>query len=553
MFGRRDRTPTARTSATCLAALSFAVVVTCALGVRADVTLPNALVVPRDSANGEVQLYTFFTNQGEAIDWQKDAHDVPDTFSPLCEFTATLLLHEAGADLGVGWYNVVPGAVTPPTEAEIYQVVAPGAPIGSTVSGTSIRADPNYKGGLIGFALKKPGAPPPHYTESKWNTQCTSGACAATPGPWILAVKYLSTKTPNSYYIAFEDGSTSATGWSNDGDYNDDVFLFTGIQCGGAGEPCTVDGQKGACADGLTECDAAGALVCKQLVQPMDERCDAADNDCDDKFDEGDELCKVGLVCVRGSCVPKCGTEFPCFGDDTCEMGKCVNPRCVGVTCDEGKACRAGECLAPCDGIVCPSPKICRVGACVDPCEGVTCAADLVCDGGVCVQNCSCQGCSMGRACDAKSGKCVDPGCEMMSCPDGEACIAGACADPCDGAKCPSGQVCQAGDCVDAPDGNGGKVTTGGSGGSAGGGTTNVGGASGASGAAGTAGDGGTGGATGTGGSGGAHRRSAGGGDSGGCVVHARGEHARSVAWLWLPALLWLRRYRARRRSASSW
>ena len=40
----------------------------------ATVTQPNGLVVPLDSMNGEVQLYTLFTNLGEAIDWKTDAH-----------------------------------------------------------------------------------------------------------------------------------------------------------------------------------------------------------------------------------------------------------------------------------------------------------------------------------------------------------------------------------------------------------------------------------------------------------------------------------------------
>ena len=38
-------------------------------------------------------------------------------------------------------------------------------------------------------------------------------------------------------YVAFEDGDTSSSAWNNDGDYNDFVFLFTGITCAGAGEP----------------------------------------------------------------------------------------------------------------------------------------------------------------------------------------------------------------------------------------------------------------------------------------------------------------------------
>ena len=65
---------------------------------RAQVTLPNGLVVPRDSGS-EVQIYALFASRGEPIDWIADASPLPDTFSPLCDFTAQLVLHEAGSSL----------------------------------------------------------------------------------------------------------------------------------------------------------------------------------------------------------------------------------------------------------------------------------------------------------------------------------------------------------------------------------------------------------------------------------------------------------------------
>lgn len=510
---------------------------------RADVVLPNGQTVPTASGGGEVQVSTLLANRGEAIDWIADAHATPDTFSPLCGFTASLLLHEAGSNFGVGWYNVVPGATVAPGVLEIYQVVAPGAAVGSVVTGASIRADPNYAGGLIGFALLRSIPNPPHYSEAKWNTVCNAGACAATPGPWIMSVTYQSTLMPNSYYLAFEDGNTSSSGWNNDGDYNDYVFLFTGLECAGGGEPCTVDGAQGVCAPGLTECDSTGAVVCKQLTQPATEACDGVDNDCNGDVDDGDGLCDQGEQCVRGSCVPFCGEEFPCLGGDVCENQVCVHPDCVGKVCDAGQACRAGACVAPCDGVVCPGRQVCQVGVCVDPCEGAVCPEGRVCDGGVCVLSCDCAGCGAGEACQVATGLCVEPGCESVSCGPSEQCVAGACVSACEGAVCPEGQACSEGRCeAVAGDDDAGVSTTGGSGGL--GGSGGEGGSIGADAA--IAGAGGTGGS-------GARRRGA---TDGGCGCSVPGADAQGAGgpWSWagLALALWVARVKRRRGTGGS-
>jgi hypothetical protein len=407
---------------------------------RADVTLPNGKVVPVDSGS-EVQVYELFTQEGEAIDWIKDAHATPDTFSPLCDFTATLMLKQSGSTLAVGWYNVVPGATAPPMLTEIYEVVPAGSPVGTVITGQSIRTHANYLGGSIGFALIRTPSPP-NFSQAGWNV-----LFAANGMPWILSVTYKSTKTPNTYYLAFEDGDTTAVGWDNDGDYNDYVFRFTGLACTGAGEGCQVSGKQGACLDGLTECDASGTLVCKQLVQPEAETCDGVDNDCNGAPDDADDLCPPGEQCVRGSCVPPCGDEFPCFDGDVCENGLCVDPQCAGKTCDSGQACIEGACRAPCDGVQCPGMLVCRSGRCVDPCAAVSCDAGHVCDRGACVLDCACAGCTAPLAC-AADGRCVEPGCETQTCGAGEACRAGACVDACQDAVCPRGEACSSGGCV---------------------------------------------------------------------------------------------------------
>lgn len=427
-------------------------------GAGATVTEPNGLVVPLDSQNGETQLYSFFQGQGEPIDWTADAHTAPDVFSPLCDFSATFLLHEAGSNLGVGWYNA--GGGSAPAPSDIHVVVPAGTPVGTVVSSATIKGDPAYAGGLVGFALV--GAQT-HYSEQAWNPVCSG---CSQPGPWATAVVYASKNVPNAYYLAFEDGNVGTSSFGNDGDFNDDVFLFKGITCAGGGVTCD-SGHPGACAVGVTVC-TTGGVDCQPLAQPADEACNGIDDDCDGTADE-DAPCPGDEVCDRGTCVAPCGTgEFQCPADKTCALGHCVDPACQSVTCPAGQVCVDGTCEGPCDGVACPAPTVCRAGRCVDPCAGVVCDSGKVCTNGACVPSCACQPCATGTACDDASGKCLPSGCENQpACPSGEVCVAGACADACLGAHCPKGQLCASGACVDDPDAGAGGA--GGSGGSFGG------------------------------------------------------------------------------------
>jgi len=407
----------------------------------ASVTEPNGLSVPIDSSP-EVQLYTLFQQRGENINWQTDAHTTPNQFSPLCGFTATYVLNQAGSHFGLAWYN---DTGQPPTASQLYQLVAPNSPVGTTFSGTTIKNDPNYTGGVVGFALVGGET---HYTNDAYDTVCT--ACSP-PAPWITALIYASTATPNAYYVCFEDGPTSSSGWNNDGDFNDDVYFITGVTCNGGGQPCDT-GKPGICAAGLTQCTASGT-TCQELNPPaQSETCNGVDDNCNGMVDEG-APCPVGYVCDMGTCVQSCQKgEFQCAPTLACSQdGHCVDPKCVTVTCPSGQACVQGLCKAPCDGITCPHPQVCRVGKCVDPCAGVTCQAGQVCDQGVCVTSCACQPCGSGESCDSASGHCVQPACVGVSCGAGTYCSAGKCVDDCMGAVCPSGQTCKAGQCVGVP------------------------------------------------------------------------------------------------------
>jgi len=418
-------------------------------GANATVTEPNGLVVPTDSDNGEQQLYSLFSSRSETFDWLADAHTTPNKFSPLCGFTATYVLNEAGSHFGLAWYN---DTGTKPQAADLHVLVPTNSPVGTSFSGTSIKSDPAYTGGLVGFALVGGET---HYSNPAYNNVCT--ACS-TPAPWVTAVIYSSTVTANAYYLCFEDGQTTNTGWINDGDFNDDVYFVTGVSCEGGGQPCSVGTASGICAPGLSQCGAAG-ITCRQVNQPRAEACNGLDDNCNGKVDDG-APCPASQNCFQGACVNACAGEFGCLGGKMCHDNFCVDPECVTVSCDAGLVCTAGACRGPCDGVVCPGAQLCRVGRCVDPCVDVVCETGQVCSGGTCVTGCDCQPCPSGKACDSATKRCVEPSCASVTCTTGTSCVSGQCVADCSRAVCPAGQQCTAGACVPAPPRDGGGVTS---------------------------------------------------------------------------------------------
>lgn len=192
------------------------------------------------------------------------------------------------------------------------------------------------------------------------------------------------------------------------------------------------------------------------------ERCDSTrDLDCSPALS-----CPTGTSCdaSSGLCVPQC-FEGGCASGFTCVGTLCVEDACAMLTtpCAAGTICRGGVCVDPCDGAVCPRGQLCRGGACVDPCAGVRCPAMQVCVAGdpgstqLCGPGCTCTEitvplCPTGTVCDARMGsatadRCVDPGCETMTCGASMVCTGGACVDACSGVVCPLGRTCTAGVC----------------------------------------------------------------------------------------------------------
>jgi hypothetical protein len=68
-----------------------------AVPAHAQVVEPNGISVPVTVANGETTLQAYFDSQMEGIDALKEANAEPGVFAPQCDFSATLVLSQSGA------------------------------------------------------------------------------------------------------------------------------------------------------------------------------------------------------------------------------------------------------------------------------------------------------------------------------------------------------------------------------------------------------------------------------------------------------------------------
>jgi MYXO-CTERM domain-containing protein len=439
---------------------------------------------------GLFKYYESDANGNVLVDYQKDAKTEPATFNPLCSINGKMVMHGGGCQVDFGWYcaDGTPNPTIYPlvTSAQIQAYSADpgnlfptswknndGAFLPKTsyvLAGTpltNVASDPNFLAcstKKIGFAVK--GGTNPNgtgvCTQSKYTETKLNQISSASGQPYVTAVIYSSKNFPGRFYIAIEDLPTSAAqfnppvpgkGWQADGDFNDFVYTVEGVVCQGGGQLCTVPGQQGICATGVTDCVNSGSNAtpaCNAVFTPQPEKCNAIDDDCNGLIDDGTGLCPGTQVCYKGTCVGSCATgEIVCPGGQACVgVGLCVDAACASVDCAPDQKCvnqnGTGVCVGGCTGVVCGPGQQCVAGTCVDLCSIRTtaCPTNFVCQNGACVPDCNCLPCADGLSC-ASNGQCLPSGCENSNCTAPQICIPGGnCVDPCANNTCAAPTKC---------------------------------------------------------------------------------------------------------------
>ena len=213
-----------------------------------------------------------------------------------------------------------------------------------------------------------------------------------------------------------------------------------------SGQPCST-GRFGQCDLGQQRC-LNGGLVCESIFVPEPEQCDGLDNDCDNVIDEDatsmNLRCDTGEVGVCGEGTQVCSTGLYACSPATPPEGELCNTLdddCDG-TIDEGLLNACGRCgLTPVE--TCDGQDNDCDGT---PDEGSLCLEGFTCSLGVCASDC------ISNECPDPTKTCVNDGCVprclAAQCPEGFTCTDGDCSDPCLELVCSAGEVCSAGRCV---------------------------------------------------------------------------------------------------------
>jgi hypothetical protein len=112
-----------------------------------------------------------------------------------------------------------------------------------------------------------------------------------------------------------------------------------------AGAACTVPGQQGVCANGLTACMGTMGLICSQTVMSSSETCDGRDNDCDG---DTDETGGVGTPKLTQNCFPTPVATFGTPNTGICRFGQQACNAAAGSGTASYTACGMCGALATC-------------------------------------------------------------------------------------------------------------------------------------------------------------------------------------------------------------
>jgi hypothetical protein len=138
-----------------------------------------------------------------------------------------------------------------------------------------------------------------------------------------------------------------------------------------AGVACTVPGQQGLCATGVSACQGVMGVVCNQTVTPVAETCDGRDNDCDG---DSDESGAAGSSKLTQNCFPTPASTFGTPNVGVCRNGQqacnAAPNSCVASYTACGVCGVLASCMAPISASNPPANNESACNGADDDCDG---------------------------------------------------------------------------------------------------------------------------------------------------------------------------------------